>query len=64
MPKITEEPLSTIQLRLFTEDLDYLRSIYGQTMGYNYAIRTLVRNFVKKAKEAANSLEECSENIS
>ena len=50
MPKITEEPLVRIQLRLFESDLAELRQIYSQTIGVNDAIRTIIRSFLTQAK--------------
>lgn len=54
MPKITDEPLEAIQLRLFKNDLDTLREYYGTTVGYNEAIRTIVRTYVRNLRAKAD----------
>lgn len=50
MPKITDEELEPIQLRLFQKDLIYLRSLYKDTVGVNKALRTIVRSFVNQTR--------------
>lgn len=61
MPKISEEPLEAKQVKLFKSDLEYLREMYGDTIGVNGAIRTLVRTFVRntraKTDKTINELE-------
>lgn len=61
MPKITDEKLEAIQVRLFQTDLDYLRSIYKGSIGVNKAIRGIVRAFVNHTKatsaEAIDTIE-------
>lgn len=61
MPKITDEPLEVIQVRLFKRDLNKLRSMYKGDIGVNRAIRTMVRSIVKqidaKADAAIDDLE-------
>jgi len=52
MPKITEEELTALQIRLFTSDLQYLRTLYGKEFGVNKAVRTIVRAFVNQTKAA------------
>lgn len=55
MPKITDKELEAIQVRLFKEDLDYLRQLYGgQQFGVNRVIRTVVHSFVTQAAAEAN----------
>jgi hypothetical protein len=56
MPKITDEPLEAIQIRLFQKDLDYLRSIFKGNIGVNRAMRTIVRSYVAHAKATAATL--------
>ncbi len=56
MPKIAEEPLTAIQLRLFEADLVALRRLYGQDVGVNAAIRTIVRVFLRQVDAKANSV--------
>lgn len=55
MPKISDEELQAIQLRLFKKDLEYLRKFYSGTVGVNKAIRNIVRSFVRHAEAQANS---------
>lgn len=53
MPKITDEDLEAIQVRLFQSDLNYLRSLYKGSFGVNKAIRNIVRVFVNNTKASA-----------
>jgi hypothetical protein len=53
VPKISEEKLIAIQVRLFETDLKYLRSLYGDSFGVNKAIRTIVRSFVTQSRARA-----------
>ena len=55
MPKITEEELEKKQVALFKADLDYLRSLYGQSFSVNKAIRTLVRVYVRQIRAKSNA---------
>lgn len=50
MPKIAEEPLVSIHLRLFESDLAVLRRLYSQTPGVNMAIRTIIRSFLRQVE--------------
>ena len=61
MPKITDEELVAIQLRLFKKDLDKLRKLYGGQFGVNKAIRTIVRSFITQAEEKANKIIDTAE---
>jgi hypothetical protein len=54
MPKITDKALTALQVRLFKEDLDYLRELYAGQFGVNRAIRTIVHSFVTHTKAEAN----------
>lgn len=56
MPKITEKPLEAIQVRLFKEDLDVLRTLYKGSFGVNKAIRTIVHSFVAQSAARANKV--------
>ena len=53
MPKLEEEPLTSIQVRLFTSDLAALRKLYSQSPGVNKAIRTILRTFLRQAEANA-----------
>lgn len=53
MPKITDEDLEAIQVRLFKADLDYLRSLYKGSFGVNRAIRNIIRVYINQTKAAA-----------
>lgn len=63
MPKITEEPLEAVQIRLFKTDLDYLRGLFKGTPDFsvNEFVRSAVRAHVKlvqaKAAEAIDEAE-------
>ena len=61
MPKITDEPLTVIQLRLFTSDLNALRRSVGTTLGVNKAIRTMVRAYVRRMEARANAQIDAAE---
>lgn len=59
MPKITEEPLTVTQVRLFSADLAKLRQLYGSTIGVNQAIRVIVRSALKQIEaKAAEEIDE------
>jgi len=55
MPKLEEEPLVLLQLRLYESDVKAIKSLYGSTLGMNKAVRVIVRTFLRqvdaKAKE-------------
>lgn len=53
MPKLAEEPLVSIHLRLFESDLAALRRLYSQTPGVNMAIRIIVRSFLRQVAASA-----------
>lgn len=61
MPKISEEPLVAIQLRLFAADLETLRRLYGQSTGVNKAVRTIVRTFLRQADAKAAAMIDANE---
>ena len=50
MPKVAEEPLVSIHLRLFESDLATLRKLYAQAPGVNMAIRSIVRSFLRQVE--------------
>ena len=54
MPKVTDEELEILSLRLFKSDVDYLRRIYSGQFSVNKAIRNIVRTFVRHAEANAN----------
>lgn len=53
MPKLAEEPLVSIHLRLFASDLATLRRLYSQTPGVTMAIRTIIRSFLRQVEASA-----------
>ena len=55
MPKISDEPMEAIQVRLFKKDLDKLRTLFSGHFGVNKAIRTIIRTYVTQADAAANA---------
>lgn len=56
MPRITEEPLEAIQLRLFKKDLDFLRRTYKGSVGVNKALRAIIRSYVTQVEAKANAV--------
>jgi hypothetical protein len=59
MPKITDEELEALQIRLFKTDLDYLRALYRGHFGVNKAVRQIVRAYIIQAKaHAASAIDE------
>jgi hypothetical protein len=64
MPKITDEPLDTIQLRLFKSDHDTLRRMFAGHVGVNKAIRTIVRTYLRQAEAKANAAIDAEETAS
>jgi hypothetical protein len=61
MPKISEEALEAIQVRLFAKDLKVLRRLYKGQFGVTRAIRTIVRSFVAQSEAKANAAIDQSE---
>lgn len=55
VPKITDEPLEAIQVRLFQKDLNALRKLYRGSFGVNKAVRTIVHAFVTQTEARANA---------
>lgn len=55
MPKITDEELEAIQVRLFKNDLDYLRTLFKGSFGVNKAIRNIIRTYVTHVKANADA---------
>jgi hypothetical protein len=59
MPKITDQPLETVLIRFFAEDLEFIRANFGKNLGVNRAVRTIVHTFVTQAKAtAATTIDE------
>ncbi len=56
MPKISDEKLVAIQVRLFESDLQYLRALYGSQFGVNRALRTIVRSFISQTRANADEV--------
>ena len=53
MPKIMEEPVTPIEVRLFTSDLNKLRQLFAGNVGVNKAIRTIVRTYMRQVEAKA-----------
>lgn len=56
MPKISDQPLELLYVRLFKSDLDELRKLYRGNLGVNKAVRTIVHIFVSRSKAAADKV--------
>lgn len=54
MPKITEEELVKVQVRLFKSDMETLKSLYGGQLLVNKVIRSIVRSFITQTTTAAD----------
>lgn len=54
MPRLAGELLEPKQVMLFKSDLDFLRKRYGDNVGANKAIRSIVRAFVIQTRAAAD----------
>lgn len=48
-----EEPMKKVTVRLFASDDEYLKEVYGE-LGYNKAIRMIIRNHIRFVQERAN----------
>jgi hypothetical protein len=59
MPRTTDAPLSApVLVRLYEEDLAYLKAYYGTNFGVNKALRTIVRSFCNHTRaEAAKRID-------
>jgi len=57
---MTEPETSKISVRLYSDDLEYLRRTYDD-IGYNYVIRLLVRKFVKQERNNGKRVDPISE---
>jgi hypothetical protein len=53
MPKIIDEPLTSLQLRLYTKDLAKLRVLFSSNVGVNQAVRVIVRTYLRQAEAKA-----------
>lgn len=61
MPKITEEELVVLPIRLFKADHEELKKLFGNGFGVNKAVRTIVRTFVTQAKARATAAIDAQE---
>ena len=51
MPKISDEPLVAVKLRLFKSDYERIKTIYGSgNVHAAKVIRTIVRSFVRQTE--------------
>lgn len=53
MPKITDEELEAVQVRLYKSDLVKLRRMFAKEFGVNKAIRAIVRTYLRQAEAKA-----------
>lgn len=53
MPRQEDEPIERIHIYLYSSDLEWLRSNYRreESVGVGKAVRTIVRNSVKRMQE-------------
>jgi hypothetical protein len=53
MPRQEDEPIERIHINLFSADLEWLRANYRreESVGVGKAVRTIVRNSVKRMQE-------------
>lgn len=52
MPKRESEPLERVHLTLFSSDLAWLRTHYGENqLGISKAVRAMIRSTIKKMEE-------------
>ena len=56
MPKILDEELVTIQLRLFKSDHEALKRLHGQDFGINRPIRAIIRSYVRHVRAGADAM--------
>jgi hypothetical protein len=52
MPKLSEEEVERQHVMLYKADMDYIRKEFGDTIGISKAIRTIIRQYVKRLREA------------
>jgi len=45
LPKLETEPLDRVHLWLYTDDIEWVRRHYSQTIGFSAAIRKMIRQF-------------------
>lgn len=58
MPKIENEELVRIHLHIFKSDLDELRILYENNLGYNKVVRHIIRKWLNglKAKSGGKAV--------
>jgi len=52
MPKLYDEPLRIIQVRIFESDYQKLKNFYAQDEGINGVIRTIVHKYIQDMENA------------
>ena len=57
MPKAELEPLKKVLIRIYQKDLERLQYRFGATIGFNKAVRIIVRKFLDKLDEQTEELE-------
>lgn len=59
MPKLSDERLKKVCLRLKADDVEELHRLYGETpLGFNGAIRAIVSAFLARNRQAAADAED------
>ena len=54
MPKISEEPLQLLQVRIFKSDDSRLDALCGPKLNKNRLIRTIIRTYLNNTEAAIN----------
>ncbi len=55
MPRKVDEDITRLHVNLYTSDLEWLRSVYGENVGMGSAIRTIIRNNIKRVQELVDA---------
>lgn len=57
MPKITEEPLKLIQVRIFERDYERLNEMFGGDPSFTItaAVRTIIRTMLNQLEDKVNT---------
>lgn len=63
MPKITDEPLRVIQVRIFEKDYQRLQQMYGNDPSFsmNKAVRTMIHTMLNQLEDKINQAIDASE---
>lgn len=63
MPRRESKPITRAHVWLFTDDQEWLRRTYGDSIGIAKAVRTIVHAFRQKVEEKAQQVVDAPVNL-